>query len=1383
VNLQNLAFFSLKSEQSTVDKSSSDKTGPVTSNDNELHRDISSYQTAGSNNIGSILKSDDANHDENDDGGGSDQSRGKSNKSAIGGDPISASESGTLKSILPNGNQNKEINDQNATVNLTPPTPSVPLLKGTLSYNDLGRKHYLRGMWNFEFSSQFPSQRFELIRNLKEDDDPTILPKDGEFNGSFSYAYLATSSKGKMRERSRNIRESGVQIVFKKKDGNPDSYDVKGEGTNEFGIFQIFGTAIRSNKDGEPSEFRVELRKQYKTTTDGGIIHPPSKKKSKTKKRKLALTENGVVENDLSAKVEEESGPLPPPSESFPNNVVCLRGKVERDESDANGVVHKIAGMWSSSLELVESDPDNIKGLCNKFEYTHRCTIPTDIFPLSGKYTGSFVLTNDDQTKTCIREQDVYLKFRKNNQGFHNVEGRGSNIFGKYSISGTFSKENIITIFRHFQLRKVKKAPTSVDHSKLSELASSNVVSESEGTTPIKLDDVVIPKDHLKPDGFVKPITPPLHGQYSAVLRGVLRINDDGAHTCSGKWANTREHHNDGSQSFNFHFGLEAHHAVEAAETMKRNLGKDGVSSASNITNDSSSISDIFPVDSPKYKGSFKLKVGTGKSSKSIYDKQIVLKFRACDRDNYNVYGKGLNNSFGMFSLIGNAFSSGGGNGSCHVELYRTYLPTSVSPIPLPLTPLEPNQNSKSSKEHLVRAGKSLPLVRNGKTADHLQEPPQISPFTTFPGKHPPLVRRESSRQTKLPSRLEDNDPKARIARMMQKCESILKILRNKDKAAGSIFAEPVDPEKHGIPEYLEIITNPMDLSTIQTKMDANEIESPEEFACLVRLVFENAVKFNSEPTNPVHLTARSFLALFNQKFRDIERETEIMKREKKLTKEEMKELKRKQKEEKEKKRQEEKKRKRESSIPEDPMQTRMKLLHSAKQETSRIVESLGSLSAEGTNHLDSNVSKSDFNMVVQALQHLQSQINHLQALFLTDSAETKMPCTNPENSKMHDRIKSNKMPQSKSNDSNKPKKKNKNQKSNKKSSKSSSTVQATQPESPSDSHPEDEPLTIEEQRQLTDAINILDQDKLNLVVDIIRESAPFVDGEQDIDLEIDQLDTKTQRKLQRVVNKTSKNTKASITSAKDENAPAESRRVEETEPKPSANDSFFAFGSKCDDSDSDSENDSVEKVGASESKHDLPNDSSNLRSTFEIVDGESVHEEEGEEEEGEEEEGEEEEGEEEGTIAASWGLALDNPETEKNEPGDEDDAWAAARGASATQKALEKERQAREEKVRAEAELAMEKSRAEAAAIGKKRQAELKEKEAEEARLRELKEKEENEQAQKKRNEAIASINSIQPTVDIGDTQRDIMKIYEQNYQDKDPDNGGASPSSDFGF
>merc|ERR1712115_425596 len=65
-----------------------------------------------------------------------------------------------------------------------------------------------------------------------------------------------------------------------------------------------------------------------------------------------------------------------------------------------------------------------------------------------------------------------------------------------------------------------------------------------------------------------------------------------------------------------------------------------------------------------------------------------------------------------------------------------------------------------------------------------------------------------------------------------------------------------------------------------------------------------------------------------------------------------------------------------------------------------------------------------------------------------------------------------------------------------------------------------DLPLSLVEQQDLTEAINNMDQDKLQTVIDIIRESNALNEDEDEIDLEIDQLDTTTQRRLQRFVKK-----------------------------------------------------------------------------------------------------------------------------------------------------------------------------------------------------------------------------------------------------------------------
>jgi hypothetical protein len=71
-------------------------------------------------------------------------------------------------------------------------------------------------------------------------------------------------------------------------------------------------------------------------------------------------------------------------------------------------------------------------------------------------------MINKAGVKTTEVEQDVIFNFVENNEGYHNVEGSGSNSFGKYTTSGTLTKEGVITIYHHYPLvvaqsTKVKK--------------------------------------------------------------------------------------------------------------------------------------------------------------------------------------------------------------------------------------------------------------------------------------------------------------------------------------------------------------------------------------------------------------------------------------------------------------------------------------------------------------------------------------------------------------------------------------------------------------------------------------------------------------------------------------------------------------------------------------------------------------------------------------------------------------------------------------------------------------------------------------------------------------------------------------------------------------
>ncbi|OIW17944.1 hypothetical protein TanjilG_17780 [Lupinus angustifolius] len=100
-------------------------------------------------------------------------------------------------------------------------------------------------------------------------------------------------------------------------------------------------------------------------------------------------------------------------------------------------------------------------------------------------------------------------------------------------------------------------------------------------------------------------------------------------------------------------------------------------------------------------------------------------------------------------------------------------------------------------------------------------------------------------------------------------CATILKCLMSQTHSW--VFNKPVDPVVLNIPDYFTIISQPMDLGTIKSKLDKNMYLSIEEFAVDVRLTFSNAMTYNP-PSNDVHLMAKDLNKLFERKWKDLEK-------------------------------------------------------------------------------------------------------------------------------------------------------------------------------------------------------------------------------------------------------------------------------------------------------------------------------------------------------------------------------------------------------------------------------------------------------------------------------------------------------------------------------
>ena len=66
-----------------------------------------------------------------------------------------------------------------------------------------------------------------------------------------------------------------------------------------------------------------------------------------------------------------------------------------------------------------------------------------------------------------------------------------------------------------------------------------------------------------------------------------------------------------------------------------------------------------------------------------------------------------------------------------------------------------------------------------------------------------------------------------------------------------------MDPVELNIPDYFDIIKHPMDLGTIQRKLQSGEIQSKAEFIDIVRTEFDNALLYN-KPYDPVYVRGES---------------------------------------------------------------------------------------------------------------------------------------------------------------------------------------------------------------------------------------------------------------------------------------------------------------------------------------------------------------------------------------------------------------------------------------------------------------------------------------------------------------------------------------------
>ena len=180
----------------------------------------------------------------------------------------------------------------------------------------------------------------------------------------------------------------------------------------------------------------------------------------------------------------------------------------------------------------------------------------------------------------------------------------------------------------------------------------------------------------------------------------------------------------------------------------------------------------------------------------------------------------------------------------------------------------EPSREEKRAQKQKVEPTRQAPPRRPSVSTAPPPPPtgsarsPQASSATQAFAPGPdgvPLIRRDSNMADGRPKRqivptkrnqeYQGGRPKKKKYELQLRfCQEVIKDLTNpKHWQMNQYFTHPVDPVALNIPTYFQLVKKPMDLGTIQTKLDNNVYEKAKDFEEDVRLVFKNCYKFNPE--------------------------------------------------------------------------------------------------------------------------------------------------------------------------------------------------------------------------------------------------------------------------------------------------------------------------------------------------------------------------------------------------------------------------------------------------------------------------------------------------------------------------------------------------------
>jgi bromodomain-containing factor 1 len=191
-------------------------------------------------------------------------------------------------------------------------------------------------------------------------------------------------------------------------------------------------------------------------------------------------------------------------------------------------------------------------------------------------------------------------------------------------------------------------------------------------------------------------------------------------------------------------------------------------------------------------------------------------------------------------------------------------------------------KKSSKTKEHPVRtSSQRRPSASQVAATASARSPTTPGSATTFAlgPEGMPLIRRDSTvgdgrpKRAIHPPKRRDHEfgpgrpRKKKFEWQLKFCKEVINEMKKpKHYQFGQFFYQPVDAVALNIPTYHKVVKKPMDLETVERKLDTNQYERARDFEEDIRLIFKNCFLFNN-PGEFVYTAGEQFEKVLDDKW------------------------------------------------------------------------------------------------------------------------------------------------------------------------------------------------------------------------------------------------------------------------------------------------------------------------------------------------------------------------------------------------------------------------------------------------------------------------------------------------------------------------------------